>query len=219
MTQRARTLFALSLTAIATFFVSHHALAGSPQQLAFETHAAFFSAETQLPAVLDQQVFVADASSPAAVGPQGIAHVAGVRNAHLSDPPSIPLYDARHHPLHITLGHWLGANGDVSLAEQPDGRERLSIELKGLVPDGLYSLFENHFDQPPVGFTPLDGSAERNTFRADRLGRALLQLDAPSVLTHDNAVLVVYHADGRSWGMQRGAIGVTAQHQLIARLP
>jgi hypothetical protein len=39
------------------------------------------------------------------------------------------------------------------------------------------------------------------------------------VLTHDNAVLVVYHADGRSWGMQRGTLGVAAQHQLIARLP
>jgi hypothetical protein len=212
-------LFALALTAIATSFVSHRALADSSQKLSFETHAAFFSAETQLPAVLDPQVFVADASSPAGVGPQGIAHVAGVRNARLSDPPLIPLYDAQHHPLHITLGRWLGASGVVSLAARPDGRERVSIQLKGLVPDGLYSLFENHFDQSPVGFTPLDGSAERNTFHADRSGRASLQLDAPDVLTHDNAVLLVYHADGRSWGMQRGAIGVKAQHQLIARLP
>jgi hypothetical protein len=219
MTRHARMLLALALTALSTPFAAHDALADTPAPLAFETHAAFFSAETQLPAVLDPQVFVADTASPAAVGPQGIAHVAGVRNAHLDDAPSTPLYDAKHRPLHMTLGHWLGAKGVVSFAALPDGREHVSIELTGLVPNGLYSVFENHFDQSPVGFTPLDGRAEHNTFRADKSGHAALQLDAPAALTHDNAVLVVYHADGRSWGLQRGAIGVTAQHQLIARLP
>ena len=219
MTRRALLLFALALTVIAAPILSHPALAETPTQPRFETHAAFFSAEMQLPETLDPQVFAEDAASPAAIGPQGISHVAGLRNAYLSDPASTPLYNAHGHPLHMTLGQWLGAKGIVSLTPQSDGREHVSIELTGLVPNGVYSVFEVHFDQSPVGFTPLDGSAKRNTFRADGSGHASLQLDAPAVMTHDNAVLVVYHADGRSWGMQRGAIGVRAHHQLIARLP
>ena len=219
MTRRAHLLLAFTLTAIATPFISHPALAETQTQLRFETHAAFFSTEMKLPETLDPQVFVEDSASQAAVGPQGIAHVAGLRNAHLSDPASTSLYTAKHRPLHMTLGQWLGATGVVSLTPLSDAREHVSIELTGLVPNGLYSVFENHFDQSPVGFTPLDGSAKRNTFRADKSGHASLQLNTPAVMTHDNAVLVVYHADGRSWGMQRGAIGVKAQHQLIARLP
>lgn len=211
-------LFALALTALATPFAAHPALADTPTELPFQTHAAFFSAEVHLPDTLDPQVFVADAASPAAVGPQGIRHVAGVRNARLTDSPSTPLYNAQHRPMHMTLGQWLGAKGVVSLDPQ-DGHEHVSIELTGLVPNGLYSLFENHFDQSPIGFTPLDGNAQHNTFRADKTGHASVQLDTPDLMTHDNAVLLVYHADGRSWGMQRGMLGVAAQHQLIARLP
>ncbi|MFC5429767.1 hypothetical protein ACFPTO_13310 [Paraburkholderia denitrificans] len=48
-------------------------------------------------------------------------------------------------------------------------------------------------------------------------GNAVLTTIAPAPLTHDNAVLVVYHSDGKSHGKLRGDIGVTAHHQLIAR--
>ena len=33
-----------------------------------------------------------------------------------------------------------------------------------------------------------------------------------------NAILVVYHSDGKTHGTSRGAIGVTAHHQLIAKV-
>ncbi|WP_239483024.1 hypothetical protein [Paraburkholderia sp. C35] len=195
------------------------AWAQTPAQLQFDTHAAFFSAETPLASPLDPQVFVADAGAPAAVGPQGIAHVAGVRNARLSDAPATPLYDAQDRPLHFTLQRWLGATGTVTLTPAAQGHETVGIDLTGLVPNGLYSAFENHFDQSPIGFTPLDGAGTANTFRADATGHAHVSVDSPNVLTHDNAVLIVYHADGRAWGTERGALGVAAQHQLIARLP
>ena len=101
----------------------------------------------------------------------------------------------------------------------PDGRTRIAVSLGGLRPGGHYSLFENHFDQAPVSFTPLDGDGTHNSFTASPRGTASLSVLAPGTLTHANAVLVVFHGDGRDHGMQRGDVGVTAQHQLIARVP
>lgn len=198
---------------------AQHASAQPPIVVPLETHAAFFSAEVKLPATLDPQVFVLDDSAHASVGPQGIAHVAGIRNAHVADAPSLPIYDAQHRPLHMTLGEWLGARGEVTLTPVADGKETVVVRLAGLKPQGLYSLFENHFDQQPVGFTPLDGSAHDNTFRANVDGNAVVTVTSPNVLTHANAVLVVYHSDDVDHGMERGPIGVLAHHQLLARLP
>ncbi|WP_430231369.1 hypothetical protein [Paraburkholderia tropica] len=152
-----------------------------------DTHAAFFLTEMHVAEPLDPRVFVADANSPAAIGPQGIAHVAGVRNAHLGDSPSTPLFDAQSRPLDVTLQSWLSAPGVVTLTPGAHGRETVDIESKGLVPRGLYSVFENHFDQTPVGFTPLDGAGKRNTFRADETWHARLSVTSSSVFTHDNA--------------------------------
>jgi len=46
---------------------------------------------------------------------------------------------------------------------------------------------------------------------------AWVTLTAPQMLTHANAVLLVYHSDKTFHGDQRGEIGVTAHHQLFAR--
>jgi hypothetical protein len=56
-------------------------------RLDFTTHASFFSAETHQPKPLDPHVFVADASAAAAVGPQNIQHVAGIRPALIDQDP------------------------------------------------------------------------------------------------------------------------------------
>ena len=55
--------------------------AAEPVHMNFETHAAFFSAETKQPKVLDPHVFVRDETAPAAIGPQGIPHIAAFRPA------------------------------------------------------------------------------------------------------------------------------------------
>ncbi|CAN5841931.1 hypothetical protein BH11GEM2_BH11GEM2_33630 [soil metagenome] len=151
----------------------------------------------------------------AGIGPQQIAHAAGLRNARVTDMPDTPLYTAANARLDgFTLGTWLGAAGTVSLANT-----QIVVDLTGLRPGGVYSLFENHFDQSPVGFTPLDGTGSTNTVVADTQGRARVTVTVPSVPTHDNAVLVVYHSDGVAHGTSRGMIGVNAHHQLIARIP
>lgn len=169
---------------------------------------------------LDPQVFVRDANAPAGMGPQNIQHSAGFRNALLTDPGDSRIYNALGAPLDgFTLASWLSATGWVRIADADPSGVRVTVELDGLRPNGVYSLFENHFDQKPVGFTPLDGTANSNTFTADSRGHARLTVSAPQMLTHDNAVLVVYHSDGMAHGMERGPIGVTAHHQLIGRIP
>lgn len=185
--------------------------------LSFETHAAYFSNEMSLPTPLDPQAFVVDASSAPAVGPQQIRHAAGVRNARIADVSTLPVLNAIGKPLDMSLGTWLGARGEVVLTPLPNGTEKITAVLSHLVPRGHYSLFENHFDQKPTGFTPLDGTGRDNNFVAGPDGNAAVTLVAPAVLTHANAVLVVYHSDGKTHGQSRGEIGVSAHHQLIAQ--
>jgi len=101
----------------------------------------------------------------------------------------------------------MAANGAVGVV----------VDAKGLRPNAVYSLFENHFDQSPVGFTPLDGTGQANSFHTDAAGNGHAALTAPQALTSANAVLLVLDDDGQTHGMTRGAIGVNAQHHLIAQ--
>lgn len=185
--------------------------------LKFETHATFFSAEMALPHALDPQVFVKDAGVTSAVGPQGIAHAADLRNAWGDDPSTTLIFNAKGHRLPMTLGQWLGARGTVTLTPRDNGSEAILVALSGLHPNGEYSLFENHFDQSPTGFTPLDGSGRTNSFRASEKGHAVVDILSPTTLTHENAILLVFHSDNQVHGERRGTVGVDAHHQLIAR--
>ena len=187
--------------------------------LTFVTHASFFSSETRQPVPIDPQVFEQDANAPAATGPQGIHHAAGLRPALLSDPKDTPLYNADGAALSFTLGQWLGAKGTAQVTGTGGGAETVTIRFQGLIPQGSYSLFENHFDQQPVGFTPLDSSGTTNSFIAGKDGGATLDITVTPTMTHDNAILLVYHSDHQTHGMMRGTIGVNAHHQLIARIP
>lgn len=187
------------------------------EHVTFVTHAAFFSKETKQPKSLDPQVFVRDAASPGAVGPQGIEHVAGVRPAFIdADAKSTPVLTAKGESLGFTLGQWLGAKGSATIRQSAGGKATITASFSGLHPDGHYSLFENHFDQKPIGFTPLDGTGEHNNFVAGKNGRAKITVTAPAMPTKVNAILLVYHSDGKDHGKERGSIGVTAHHQLIA---
>jgi hypothetical protein len=194
--------------------------AADSQRLTFMIHAAFFSSETKQPKPVDPQVFVQDPASPAATGPQNIQHIAGVRPALIEqDAKTAPLFNAKGESLGFDFGQWLGATGRVTIMPLANGKAKISAQFSKLQPDGSYSLFENHFDQQPVGFTPLDGAGKANNFVADKKGAARVTLTAPQMLTHANAVLLVYHSDKTFHGDQRGEIGVTAHHQLIARIP
>lgn len=185
--------------------------------LSLETHAGFFSHETHQKVDLDPQVFVKDATAHEAVGPQQITRVGGIRNALVSDNPELSIFSASGKDLGMGLGKWLGAKGEVILTPLDGGREKVTIYMTGLKPHGKYSFFENHFDQKPIGFTPLDGAGTANTVTANAAGTAVFTTVSPTLITHDNAVLVVYQSDGKSYGKARGEIGHNAHHQLIAR--
>ena len=192
--------------------------AADSQRLTFTIHAAFFSSETKQPKAVDPHVFVQDPASAAATGPQNIQHIAGVRPAFMEqDAKTAPLFNAKGESLGFDFGQWLEANGTVTITPSANGKAKISVQFRKLRPGGSYSLFENHFDQQPVGFTPLDGAGKANNFVADKKGASRVTLTAPQMLTHANAVLLVYHSDKTFHGDQRGEIGVTAHHQLIAR--
>jgi len=194
------------------------AVAASGVDLSFELHAIFFSKEAHQPKPLDPQAFVADPTAEAAVGPQGIHHVAEFHPALVAGPFDVGVFNATGKPLGFTLADWFAAKGNVRFS--PAGSStQIDCHFTNLRANGVYSIFENHFDQQPVGFTPLDGTGQGNNFTADPSGRGQITLQAPRPLTHANAVLLVYHSDNQSHGMSRGEIGVTAHHQLIARVP
>ncbi|MDE2198103.1 MAG: hypothetical protein KGJ41_03690 [Rhodospirillales bacterium] len=194
-----------------------HAATGS-MELSFILHASFFSTEAHMPRPLDPHVFVKDAAAKAGIGPQNIRHVAGFRPAWVAGPFDAELFNAQGKGLGFSLADWFAAKGSVRIT--PSGNDaRLDCRFTRLRPNGVYSLFENHFDQKPIGFTPLDGAARHNSFTADANGSAAISLLSPQRLTHANAVLLVYHSDNRNHGQQRGEIGVTAHHQIIARIP
>jgi len=184
----------------------------------FVTHAAFFSLESKQANLLDPQAFLADPTAGAGPGPQGIVHSAGFRPAYGVDDPTAPVVNALGHPLGFDLGQWFGARGSVALAPLGSNTEA-AFTFVGLVPDGRYSLFENHFSENGVTFTPLDGTATTNSFTASRGGTAKLQASIPGAVTHAEGLLLVYHSDAQDHGMLRGEIGVNAHHQLIMRLP
>jgi hypothetical protein len=94
----------------------------------------------------------------------------------------------------------------------------VTASFSRLIPGGVYSLFVATFRPTGNTFAPLDGRGLHN-FAALSDGTARASVYTPYHLAHANAVLLVYHSDGRAHGMSRGEPGVTAHHQLIARLP
>ena len=212
---------------VATFFGLSLALLGTAPGGAqssvsatygFLTHAAFFSLESKQMNLVDPQMFVTDPAAVAATGPQGIPHAAGVRPAFGVDDPGKPALEAHGRSLNFSLGQWFGARGSVTLAPT-GGTTNASFRFDGLVRGGRYSLFENHFSDVGVTFTPLDGSGTTNSFTAGPDGAAAIQVTIPGAVTHAEGLLLVYHSDGHDHGMQRGVIGVDAHHQLIVRVP
>jgi hypothetical protein len=195
------------------------ACAAAAVTLTFVSHAVFFSTETHQAPEIDPQVFVRSAGAAAGVGPQGIAHAAGYLPARLTDPPDTLLHGADGVPLNFTLGKWLSAAGTASFHPIAGHRERVTAFFTDLIPRGTYSLFEVTFRPKGNDFTPLDGTGVSNNLTADVHGKASLTVTAPTTLTHANAVLLVYHSDGRAHVKERGRPGISAHHQLIARLP
>lgn len=210
------TLAAVGLALAATTVVLG---AGPTYRYTFETHAAFFSAETKQPVVVDPQVFVADPSAPAATGPQNIAHLAGYRPARpQSDSSTAPLFTARGRPLGFTLGAWLGASGRGTIT--CNGTTATATHwFSGLVPGGLYQLTRLQFTPQGPQRTPFgkpDGSDSTLTAASD--GTATFTSTLPFCPDASEGVVLAYHSDKTTHGAAMGEIGVNLHNQLATRI-
>ncbi len=203
----------------AVFALGTAAASAAPVPHSMVPHAAFFSLETHQDALVDPQMFVAAPGSAGGAGLQGIVAAPNYRPALMTDNPDAPACNAQGRLLGFDLGRWFGARGTVNF-DPAETKPRIATAFAGLVPGGVYSLFENTFGADgAVTFAPLDGTGTKNTFTADAQGYGGLLLTAPAPLTHANAILLVYHSDGTAHGMQRGEPGIDAHHQLIYRVP
>lgn len=184
----------------------------------FEIAAVFDARLERRSAVIDPDVFVADSSAPAGVGPAGIAHADGYRPARPGvDPPGAPLFSAAGRFLALTLGMWTGASGQGTLTCH-GGRAQVVNRFRGLIPGGLYQLERLQFTSRGVIRTPLgkpDGSD--STFLASD-GETLVSRSLPFCPAPTEAIGVAYHSDAGSHGAVMGQLGVNLHEQLIARL-
>ncbi|HLN47727.1 MAG TPA: hypothetical protein VK216_05630 [Magnetospirillaceae bacterium] len=188
--------------------------------LTFFPYGSFFSNDSGLAPPVDPQVFVKDEAAPAGVGPQSIAHEAGYRPALVqSDPATAPLFSAHGAPLGITLGQWIGATGTLEIVALNANAQSVVVHCEGLSPYGAYSLFTSRSDPQASVFAPLDGSGAGNSFVADAGGSATTTVLVSPPLAPASTIVVVFHSDGETHGLSRGAIGITSHNQLIARVP
>ncbi len=174
----------------------------------YQLHMDFFSRESKLATVIDPQVFQASQGAPAATGPQGIAHTAGLAPAAGDGPAETPLRGAHGSALKITLGSWKKAAGTVSFS-CVDNQERATSRLTGLLSGASYSVFVVHLDVQGAGrFTPWgDAEGTTNNFTADSSGTASVTNSVPCCLTNRAAAVVIWHSDGMAHGPKPGTLG------------
>jgi len=185
----------------------------------FATHAAFFSNETNQPAVIDPQVFVADPTVAAATGPQNIMHIGSYRPARAaSDAPSVPLFTAQGLPLRFTLGEWLGAGGTGTVV-CTNGSAAAIDQFSGLVPGGVYQLFRNQFTPQGPKRSPFGKpDAADSVFTASKDGTAVVTSVLPFCPDPTDGVLLSYHSDGTVHGPLGGEYGLNLHNQLLIRV-
>ena len=133
-------------------------------------------------------------------------------------------------PLGMTLGEWLKHAGTGSYTCQA-GVGTLDLQLTGLVPNGVYTMWHAFMAiPPPVPFTgtldlPLgarDGS--ESVFVADKKGRKNFKHTFQPCLqmsdTWTTSMLAInYHSDGKTYGGHPGPFGSDAHIPLFVMLP
>ncbi len=158
-----------------------------------------------------------------------------------------PIYDAivgnpilTPDGLHVTWGQWGDVAGRLRVRCERSG-SRIALHLSGLIPDGVYTIWNVVFEQPgftgefvvpgsipanATGFGPVGSpTGERSGVRASKDGRARISVVTPGgplgsageigkcALTDEFEwhVVGLYHVDGQSYGSVRGPEGTRAE--------
>ena len=187
---------------------------------AYQLHMEFFSHESGLGTVIDPQMFIASPGAPAQIGPQMIPHVAGLMPVAHDAPSSTPLLDANGRPLDVTLGAWEKATGTLTLTCSKNV-EAAKSQLTGLLPRSLYSVFVVHLKvDGPGRFTPFGNPAGTDdSFTSTRSGKAITTDHVNGCLDHQEAVVVIWHSDGKTHGAAPGILGLTWHNSVITQVP
>ncbi len=175
--------------------------------------------DNHLPHIVDPQVFIADRTAAAGIGPQQIMHVAGYRPAEPGkDSAASALYTAQGSPLGITLGKWLSAAGSGTVVCNGKGAV-VTAQLRGLIANGHYQMTRLQFTAAGPKRTPLGQSAGAgSTFIASPRGTEHFSAQIPFCPAPTEGVVVAYVSDGTFHGAAMGEIGVNLHNQLAGRL-
>lgn len=133
-------------------------------------------------------------------------------------------------PLGMTLGEWL-AHAGTGTYSCDGGGGTLKLSLRGLVPNGVYTVWHAFIALPPT--EPFSGTLDlplgardgsESVFVADADGRAEFEhtflpcLELSDVWT-TSMVALAYHSDGKTYGASPGAFGLNAHIPLFVMLP
>lgn len=114
-------------------------------------------------------------------------------------------------PEGYTEATWLNATADSQVSAAEDDMYEVTLELTGLVPEGLYTVWAVTERLVGMNVEPA-GGLPGNEFSADADGNATHTMAVPADNGYDRLV-VAYHADDMTHGDNPGAMGeVTFSH-------
>lgn len=137
---------------------------------------------------------------------------------------------AKGESMGVTLGEWLQHRGTGKYTYEK-GTGRLQLDFKGLVPNGVYTMWHAFIALPPT--TPFSGTLDlplgardgsESVFVADENGNAKFDHSfKPGLQMSDvwtTAMLAInYHSDGKTYGGRPGRFGLNAHIPLFVMLP
>lgn len=133
-------------------------------------------------------------------------------------------------PLGMTLGEWLRHAGTCKYRYE-EGVGHLELELTGLVPNGVYTIWHAFIALPPT--EPFSGTLDlplgardgsESVFTADAKGNAsFVHSFTPGLEMSDvwttSMVAINYHSDGKTYQAYPGEFGLNAHIPLFAFMP
>ncbi len=145
------------------------------------------------------------------------------------DPKAEGPYD-KGRDLGLTLGQWLGADGEATYSCQ-NGSGKLSARFSQLVPDGVYTMWHFFMAMPPT--TPFTGTYDlplgerdgtQSRIQADAKGTASFEREFKPCLQLSgehlaSGLALTWHSDGHTYGVEPGDFGTVSHVQMYAFLP
>jgi len=145
------------------------------------------------------------------------------------DPKAVGPYE-KGEPMGMTLGEWLKHRG-TGVYTCEDGKGYLELELTGLVPNGVYTIWHAFIALPPTD--PFSGTLDlplgardgsESVFVADENGNAtFLHEFAPCLEMSDvwttSMLAINYHSDGKTYKADPGEFGIKSHIPLFVMLP